>query len=310
MTASNPGILASGIVGESKADLLCHLPDEVVIPWGRIQAKSTDDACEQFVAMKAERAWSFPLILKPNASQRGVGLKLALTETDVRAYFERDYGDIMIQANHLGPYEAGIFYFRHPSEDHGAIFSITDKQFPELVGNGKSTIRELIYQHPRYRMQAKTFLTRHLDNEEQVLKKGECFRLGVAGNHCQGTHFLDGARLITPELAAQIDSVAKAFDGFFIGRFDVRYSDPEAFMAGKDLHIVELNGAMSESTNLYDQDTFSLFQAYGILFRQWQILFQIGFANRQAGYAVTSLRDVIRIARHHYKTRKSELISD
>src|SRR5437762_3268793 len=83
-----------------------------------------------------------------------------------------------------------------------------------------------------------TFLARHADVLERVPAAGERLSLGMAGNHCQGTLFLDGHHLITPELEGRIDEIARAFDGFFIGRFDIRYADVECFKAGTDLRYI------------------------------------------------------------------------
>ena len=87
---------------------------------------------------------------------------------------------------------------------------------------------------------------------------------------------------MTPALERRIDEIARAYPGFYIGRFDIRYTDVEAFKAGQDLAIVELNGATGESTNIYDPDG-SLLRAYRLLFRQWALVFTIGAANRAAG---------------------------
>ena len=87
-----------------------------------------------------------------------------------------------------------------------------------------------------------------------------------------------------------MDEIARAYRGFYVGRFDVRYTDVDAFKAGRDLAIVELNGVTSEPTNIYDPDG-TLLDAYRQLFRQWSITFAIGAANRRAGAArVSSLR--------------------
>ena len=92
----------------------------------------------------------------------------------------------------------------------------------------------------------------------RVLASGERFPLAMAGNHAQGTLFRNGAHLITPALEKRIDEIARAYPGFYIGRFDIRYTDVEAFKAGRDLAIVELNGATGESTNIYDPDGSSV----------------------------------------------------
>src|SRR5262249_25588752 len=129
------------------------------------------------------------------------------------------------------------------------------------------------------------------------------------GNHCQGTLFRDGAHLITPELERAVDAIARQFPGFHVGRFDVRYADPAAFRAGRDMAIVELNGVTSESTNLYDP-SWSLFAAYRTLFRQWALLSRIGHANRQRGHAATGIRGFLRLVVGHYRGPRVDALAD
>ena|SRR5436309_887238 len=76
--------------------------------------------------------------------------------------------------------------------------------------------------------------------------------------------------------------------GFFIGRYDIRYSSEDDFRAGRSFQIIELNGAASEATSIYDARN-SLFTVYPTLFRQWELVFAIGAANRQRGSSPTSL---------------------
>jgi hypothetical protein len=56
----------------------------------------------------------------------------------------------------------------------------------------------------------------------------------------------------------------------------------------KNFQIIELNGAASEATSIYDARN-SIFDAYRTLFRQWDLVFAIGAANRQRGCAPTKL---------------------
>ena len=71
-------------------------------------------------------------------------------------------------------------------------------------------------------------------------------------------------------------------------RYDIRYSSEETLRAGKGFQIIELNGAASEATNIYDARN-SLFTAYRTLFQQWDLVFAIGAANRERGCAPTDL---------------------
>ncbi len=293
-TAANPGIPAGGVVGESKADILTKLPAEWIIPTLLVPAGEHGDRVRFVREALTERGWNFPLVLKPDVGERGTGVRKAHDATDVEKYLLANPQPLLVQPYHAGPFEAGVFYYRLPTEEHGHIFSITDKVFPVVVGDGHSTLAELIWSHPRYRMQAEMFLAKHTAHAERILAVGEHFSLTLAGNHCQGTLFRDGSHLFTPELEAAFDAIAKHFDGFFIGRFDVRYSDPVEFRGGRGFAIVELNGVTSESTNVYDP-SWSLWRAYGVLFCQWSLLFRIGDANRRHGHTPNTLSELVRL---------------
>jgi len=298
VTAANPGMPDGGIVGESKYDILQQLPPEFTVPSLLVERASAGDRLRELRAQVEAHGWTLPLILKPDVGQRGAGVRLAANWDVVRDYLAAVRDRIVVQPFHAGPFEAGIFYYRMPGAAHGRIFSITDKQFPVLVGDGVSTIETLIWCHPRFRLQAATFVARHRAELTRVLDAGERFPLAIAGNHCQGTLFKDGAHLLTPALEQRVDEIARAYRGFYVGRFDVRYTNVEAFKAGRDLAIVELNGVTSESTNIYDPDG-TLLNAYRQLFRQWAIIFAIGAANRRAGASVSSFRRLVALARGH-----------
>jgi membrane protein DedA with SNARE-associated domain len=302
ITASNPGIPDGGVVGESKFRILSNLPAEWTIPSAWVAPGPGLERMRRTAEIIRERGWSFPIVLKPDVGQRGVGVRLARSVSDVEAYCAGESGAILVQPYDPGPFEAGIFYYRLPGQSRGRIFSITDKQFPRIIGDGRSTIEALIWEHPRYRLQARTFLSRHRYVHEVVLARGEVFQLAIAGNHAQGTLFRDGSHLWTSALEARIDEIAQSYAGFFVGRFDVRYADVERFRAGERFAIVELNGATAESTDIYDPRR-SLASAYRTLFAQWSIVFAIGAANKAAGAPVTDARRLVRLL-HTYSTSK------
>jgi len=280
-----------------------------VITSVRIDATESQARYAQFDGALRQHALRFPLMLKPDVGQRGAGVKLVRDQNEADHYLAVTAGPIIVQPYHPGPFEAGIFYFRIPGRAHGRIFSITDKHFARVTGDGAASLRQLIWRHSRYRMQAATFLERHEHELDRVLNDGEVFRLVVAGNHCQGTLFRDGTHLLTPQLERAIDRVAQTFEGFYFGRFDVRYKDVDRFRAGEDFTIIELNGITSESTNVYDPSR-SLLWAYRMLFRQWSILFQIGSMNRRAGHRPSRLAELMRDVIAYYRSPRPTAISD
>ncbi|HJZ71593.1 MAG TPA: VTT domain-containing protein [Vicinamibacterales bacterium] len=309
ITAANPGMPDGGIVGESKFDILRRLPSPWTVPSALVEKGTVDDRLHRLQDECAARGWSLPLILKPDVGQRGAGVRLVATWNAAAEYLAAVDAAVIAQPYHPGPYEAGIFYYRLPGSPRGRIFSITDKRFPVLVGDGVATLETLIWSHPRFRLQAATFAARHSARLNHVLAAGERFPLAVAGNHCQGTLFCAGRHLLTPALEQRVDEIARAYPGFFVGRFDVRYSDVAAFKDGRDLAIVELNGVTSESTDIYDPDG-TLLRAYRQLFRQWSIVFAIGAANRAAGAPVSSARRLSALVHAHLTTPVAVPISD
>ena len=309
ITAANPGMPDGGLVGESKFAILQQLPPAWTVPSALIETGAVGDRLDRLRVACETRSWPLPVVLKPDVGQRGVGVRLIRTWEAAADYFAALEAPVVAQPYHPGPFEAGIFYYRLPTWSRGRIFSITDKHFPVIVGDGESTIEALIWSHPRFRLQASTFVARHQTSLDRVLGAGERFSLAVAGNHCQGTLFCDGGDLLTPALERRIDDIARAYPGFFVGRFDVRYSDVEAFRAGLDLAIVELNGVASESTAIYDPAR-TLWSAYRQLFAQWRIIFTIGRANRQAGARTTSIARLLGLAWSHATTRPALSLSD
>ncbi|TGM00559.1 carboxylate--amine ligase [Leptospira barantonii] len=299
--AANPGIPLGGLVGESKEQILKNLKSEHILMFMKV-SRENGNIEREFEVLNLEAAknkFKYPYILKPDAGQRGAGLKLVKNDSEVLESLKSTNVDLIAQEYHAGPEEAGIFYYRFPGENKGRIFSITQKTFPILEGNGKESLGELILKHPRFRYQWKVFYERHKKEWNTILNPGETKRLAEAGNHCQGTLFTDGSHLITEELTEKIDEISKTFSGFYFGRYDVRYRSEDTFKKGKEFGIVELNGITSESTNLYDPN-FSIWKMYSILFKQWNLLFRIGSENRKRGIPKTSLIEIIRTLLRFY----------
>ena len=309
LCAANPGIPEGGFIGESKLQILDLIPAMAVLPYFGVPPGEVTDRVRGFQQEFQSRKMTYPLILKPDVAQRGIGLRLCRTEDSALAYIREFDATLVAQSYHPGPFEAGVFYVRFPSEAKGRIFSITDKVFPVIEGDGRSTLEDLIHEHPRYFLQADTFLRRFQGRHGEVLPEGKKLRLAIAGNHIQGTLFRDGGHLLTPQLEAAIDSVATRIQGFYFGRFDLRYSDTESFCAGREIAIVELNGATAESTNIFDPQR-DIWFTYGTLFRQWKLLFAIGHANRKAGAQVPSLWHLLRLLVRYRLEQKALPVSD
>jgi len=290
-TAANPGIFSGGMVGESKMSTLKELSltnPEFTAEAALIVGDTVAVRLQSLDEIRTRLSLDFPFILKPDVGQRGAGIKLIRSADQAETYLRQTSAPLVAQRYAPGPHEAGIFYYRFPHESRGHIFAITEKLFPILVGDGKSTIRELVWRDSRARFMADKYLQRFSERQSEVLAGGEELKLVEAGNHAQGCIFRDGMHLCTPALIERIDDISQRLTGFFIGRYDVRYRSEKDLRAGKCFQIIELNGAASEATSIYDARN-SLFAAYGTLFRQWDLVFAIGAANRGLGCVPTKL---------------------
>lgn len=290
-TAANPGMFSGGIVGESKIETLKDLMQsnpEFTAEAELISGETLTERLLSFDEIRTRRGFEFPMILKPDVGQRGAGIKLIYTTEQADAYFRQTCAPLIVQRYASGPREAGIFYYRFPHEQQGHIFAITEKVFPKLVGDGQRTVVELILHDHRAKHMADTYLRRFADRRNEVLPMGEDLKLVEAGNHAQGCIFRDGMDLCTPELVARIDTISKNLTGFFIGRYDMRYETDEDLRTAQRFQIIELNGAASEATSIYDARN-SIFNAYRTLFKQWDLVFAIGEANRRRGCLPTKL---------------------
>lgn len=224
---------------------------------------------------------TYPIVLKPDVGQRGLGVAIARSDDDVAAYFRKSRGATIAQAFAPGD-EFGVFYYRYPDQARGRIFSITEKRFPEVVGDGVTNLEHLILNDDRAVCMANFFLRKHRRRLFEVPAKGEKIPLVELGTHCRGSLFLDGMWAHTPELESAIDEISRGFDGFFFGRYDIRTPSVDDFKAGRNFKIIELNGVTSEATAIYKPGN-RLIQGYRTLWTQWRHAFEIGAANRARG---------------------------
>ncbi len=285
---ANPSILNGGLIGEAKWDILGYLDpkDPATLTVINIPAAAQ---FEKIKTRLVENYFEFPLICKPNVGQRGFAVRIIKNWEELESYAEHANFDFLIQQKSRFRREAGIFYIRRPGEDVGEICSITDKDFPFVVGDGKTKLGDLILNDRRARIIAPIYFGRHRKALEKIIAADDVFYLSECGNHSQGAIFIDGQHLRSEPLRKRIDQLAHRLPHFYFGRFDVRYRDHESLMLGHDFEIVEINGAGADITHIYDEHT-KVREAYRVMFGQWRSLFEVGKAAR-AIHGATALVD-------------------
>lgn len=293
---ANPAIEAGGFVGESKNEIYAGLrKSEAAAPhlltYALVPAELTEtERFEIAESLMRDNNLSFPIAVKPDSGERGAGVFLVQNSEELKSRIEQAKTDLIVQEFAPGD-EFSVFYYRYPNEARGQIFAITEKRFPAVTGDGKSSLETLILRDARAVALAGAYFERSAARLGEIPHAGETLPLIDIGTHSKGAIFLDGGWARTAALENEIDRICLGFKGFYFGRFDLRAGSPEEFRQGV-FKIIELNGVTSEATNIYDPRN-ALVDAYRILFRQWRIAFEIGARNRASGTAPTTLKDLI-----------------
>lgn len=259
-TAANPGIPTGGTVGESKATTLTWI-ERAGGPVAEfcLVGPHSDRGARVLAATRRmkEMCVTFPVIVKPDVGEQGWGVALVCSQGGMERYFECMPAAIIVQ-RYLPGIEAGIFYMRRPGAERGRIVSISES-----------------IHHPRVAHD-------HCPDEASSI---------VFGFTCHDAEYRDALHWNSPQLERAIDALGRAVPGFFLGRFDVRAGSVYELRRG-DFSIMELNGVLSEPTQIYDPTT-SFAQACATLIRQWRFAFEIGAENRAHGAVPTRLRELM-----------------
>jgi len=285
-SASNPSILTGGMMGESKYEILKRIPDSVKPKTVLVKLPSTS---AHVVSIMKQHAFSFPLIFKPDLGERGWMVRKIYNEADIEKYLTEIKTDFIIQELIDLPLEFGVYYIRFPSQPDGFVNSITGKEFLAVTGDGKKTLRELILEKDRAKIQWSTLQTVYRNRLSEILPAGKKLELVSIGNHCLGTTFLNCNHLINEKLSHSFDKISKQIDGFYFGRFDLRCNLLNDLENGK-VKIVELNGCGAEPSHIY-QPGFPLLKGIKTIITHWRNLYRVSKENHQRGVPYLSFKE-------------------
>ena len=245
-------------------------------------------------ARMAEAGLTYPLIVKPDVGICGHGVRLVRARNEMSAYLAAFPSDETVILQEFVPWagEAAILYIRHPRDRRGQIYSLALRYHPQVTGDGRSTLRQLIRRDPRASRRMKLHSAALGTRLDEVPKDGAIVRLCIPASLRVGALYKDGSAYATSSLAERMDQIARSMPQFHYGRFDVRFKDVQSLSQGKDFLIVEVNGAGSEASHVWDPE-LTIRDAYRVWCEQLEILFRIGAYNRALGAQPLSFRQLI-----------------
>jgi hypothetical protein len=299
--AANPRIKNAGFLMESKKEIYDIIPAQFIPKTLYFKYGTTATEIQQVVAASGI---SFPCIAKPDMGGKGRGVEKIYALEDLAGYAVKIKMDFLVQE--FIPYseEVGIFYCRMPDEANGFISGIVAKEFLIVKGDGISTLTQLIEKDPRYHFQLSSLQKIYGDGLNEILEKGVVKNLVPYGNHARGAKFIDVSYWADEAFTKTFDTIFKQIPEFYFGRLDIMYSNFEDLKAGKNFSIVELNGAGSEPTHIYDP-AHSLFFAWKEISRHFKLLCAISIKNHKRGYRYLTVKEGMQMFKENRAVMKN-----
>ena len=306
-SATNPAIMSGGLVGEGKLDYfrgVGPIAQHAIANYCAVSTHRRQTARSLARKMLAAQL-RFPIIAKPNLGLCGYGVQRIDTMEALLTYCDAFpmHETIVLQRCLSQAGEAGIFYLRDPDRDVGELIGLALRFSPQVTGDGVHTIDQLIDRDVRARRLIQSSAHHGNFDGTRVPMQGESVRLATIGSTRVGGLYRNGAHLISPQLTAAIDAIARDMPSFYCGRFDVRFDDVDAVRAGHGFTIIEINGAGSEAIEAWDPD-IGLLTAFRMIFAKQRRLFALGHQMRRRGVKPIGLIDLARAYR-----RQQQLIA-
>ncbi len=314
-TIANPLIEAGGLWGESKSMLMSNISEEsseFVAPFITIKLDSniSSEALLELALEKIKtKGLQFPIVVKPDIGWLGIGVRVVKNERMLLDYIKIYPKDLTIIMQKLIPHkgEAGVFFIRKPGESRGRVTSLTLRYFPFIVGDGVSTVDELINKDERLNYKSRFYYG--LENMHQGLtpeflqsvpQPDELIQIAFIGSIRVGGLYINGEKYITEKLNDRFNQIACSIPEFYFGRFDIKFKSIDLLQRGTDFEIFEINGAGSEAIHVWDAD-MPLLKVFQELFHYQSLLFKISNTNRKRGFKPMGGRDFYDFTKRYRK---------
>ena len=278
-SAANPTLTFGGFEGEGKQEMYAQLPRT------RCPRSLCVCASEPFADVEQRvrsAGFTYPFAVKPDVGMMGLLFRKITTEAEFRNYHERLLVPYLVQEFIDLPLEVSVFYYRMPGEARGTITGFVRKEFPHVVGDGRSALDDLMRQHPQARHRLRELRARHAHRLRDVLPEGERYVLSQALNQTRGGQLVSLAHEKDDRLLAVFDALSHHAGQFYFGRYDLKCASVEDLKAGRNFRILEYNGSGAAPHHVY-AGRRSLWEAYGIILHHWAALARIARLNHARG---------------------------
>lgn len=296
-TPTNPGLLFGGFEAGSKMEMYRQLPGGSYPTTILIKPSYT---IHEIKAELSANNLAYPFVAKPDDGMQGVLFRVIESEEDLTRYHSIAGINYIIQTFVDLPMEFSVFYIRYPGEAKGRVTGFILKDYLHVTGDGKKTLEQLVNEHPKAQHRLTEMKRKHADNWLRIPKDGENYYLSVAGNHNRGARFINLHAEIDQRLNDVFDTLNNGSNGFYYGRYDLKCTSIEDLKNGKNISILEYNGAGAEPNHIYDCG-MSYGKALRVIASHWRDMYRIGRINNRNGIPYWSFKEASRFRKQQKK---------
>jgi hypothetical protein len=301
---ANPTLTFGGFIGEPKREMYKQLPPS---SYPKSIYISPTISFQELQAQISVNQFTYPLIVKPDKGMMGLMFRKIESFDQLRQYHLAMPVDYIVQEMVSYPIEVSVFYYRYPGETKGHITGFLRKDYLQVVGDGKSTLRELILKCSRAQFRIKEMFSKHQSKLDTIVPAGEAFHLSEALNLSRGGRLISLEHEKDERLLKVFDDLSHYSKHFYYGRYDIKCASIEDLKQGKNYSILEFNGCGAEPHHIY-HNGYSLAKACRILVEHWNVLYKISDYNYRQGIPRWSYLEGLRFTRksnEHFKKLKA-----
>lgn len=285
--SANPGFgRLGGMTGDARGGLIEHFAaDPRACPTLRL---SLGDEAEgrRAAAHAFAREHGYPLVLKPEVSEAGAGLRYLADATELDAQLARLSEDHVLQPRRAGR-EFEVVWRRAPGSGDGNLMTVIEVGDVAVVGDGRRTLEELILADDQAVSRAELYLHLNSRRVAEVPAAGDIVVLNPTGTWAHGAVHRLRPELATESLRVAVTLFCRRFPGLHYARLDLRAASEAAFLAG-DFSVTEIGGSYHVCSALRDPQLARL-EAYRLVWRQMRLCLQAGADSLRLGLRPVSL---------------------
>ncbi|MEE9373037.1 MAG: hypothetical protein V3V00_08290 [Saprospiraceae bacterium] len=298
-SAVNPALHLGGMLDDRKSDVYVMLP-EYFLP-KMLVVSPTDDNIPELLK---ENSLQFPLIVKPDVGYKGYLVRRVENNTEMKDALTQ-YGErkALIQEFLNHPREFSLFYYRLPKSGKQGVSSFVEKILPYVIGDGKSTLRELINKSASAFLDKKYVLNKKVGKLDLIIPKGQKEIIDHVGNISRGSKFYSMNEEIDDAMIESSRQLFSYLDGINFGRVDLKANSVEDVKKG-NFKVIEINGAKSEPLHMYEP-SMPWNKVWKIISDHWVILNSIVSEQLSSTYHLPSAKDGIAAAKSFKKQTTS-----